>query len=65
MKLKKAKICGDCRVYSPTSQNCTIGYNTDTKKGAFDVRIGYPLEPCPKPLTVSDSIEAIRNFKKN
>jgi len=66
MELKQRKICGNCRVYSRSSKQCGIGYNTQYAKNGFDIVIDcIPQEPCPKPLTVSDSITAMQIYKKN
>ena len=65
MELKQRKVCGDCRVYSRIKKRCTIGYETKDGKIMHDVVIQtIPVEPCPKPLTAQQSIEAINNFRK-
>lgn len=65
IEIKQRKVCGNCRAFSRSSDSCGIGYATKQGKVLLGVVVScIPLEPCPKPLTVSDSVEAIMNYKK-
>ena len=64
--IKQRKKCGACRAYSLTSKRCDIGYSTETIMSGFGIVLDCkPLEPCPKPLTVSDYMEAFKNYNKS
>ncbi len=68
MELKQRKICGTCRAYSLSNNNCLLGYNTKPKYfGGVGGPIidSIPLEPCPKPATTSEFHEAKTNYKKS
>lgn len=65
MEIKQRKVCGDCRCFSRVTKTCGIGYNTKFKSGALDITVdAIPLEPCPKPLTVDEYMDAIKNYRK-
>jgi len=64
--LSQKKCCGSCRALLPSSKTCSLGYATEYGKRLFGVVVGVtPSEPCPKPLTVSDSLEAIRYYRNS
>ena len=63
MKLTQKKCCGNCRALTSTCQ-CELRYTIENKFYHGIKVNAYPLEPCPKPLTINDYLEAIKNYKK-
>lgn len=66
IKLSQRKKCDGCRCLA--HNGCTIGYII--KIGIKDLRYANiktytPLEPCPKPLTGNDFIQAIKLYKNS
>lgn len=63
MKLSQKKNCRNCRAYF--TDRCYLGYNKFNK--SFDeygfTIYGVPQEPCLKPLTNKQLIEAL-NYEK-
>jgi len=61
MKKSQKKVCGSCRALNPAQGNCQLRYRI---KNIADLSIGYgsykyaPQEPCEKPLTIPEYIEA-------
>lgn len=67
MELRKRKKCGSCRCFKGGSQaTCELRFTVKQDTNVFRVVVnGLPQEPCPKPLTVSDYVEALTNYKNN
>lgn len=66
IEVKQRKKCGSCRAFSPVSKRCGIGYSTETIMSGFGIVLDCkPLEPCPKPLTVSEYLDAYKNYNKS
>lgn len=65
VEIKQRKVCGNCRAFWPVSKRCSLGYRVEPYRGAFGIITdAKPQEPCPKPLTVSESSEANQFYKK-
>ena len=64
MKISQKKTCNNCRALTHDCR-CELGYKIKAKYYAECIPINArPLEPCPAPKTVYESIEACRNLKK-
>ena len=54
--IAKAMIRGWCG----HPDECVLGYNLEHRRGPYDIHIGYPAEPCPKPKTNMELVNAPR-----
>lgn len=68
MKMGQKKNCEGCRAIGQSQgqwANCQLGYNNMGRyipnMGIYEIK---PQEPCPKPKTFSDYIEASNTLKK-
>ena len=62
MRLSQKRTCDKCRAFyvytGDAHPECSLGYEIITE--------GYiPAEPCPKPITNKEYIEALDNYRKN
>ena len=64
MTIKKSRTCNGCKAmlrgWNGHSDECTLGYTLEHRRGPYDIRIGYPAEPCPKPKTNMELVNAPR-----
>ena len=62
--LKKCKTCNGCKAmfrgWCGHLDECTLGYTLEHRKGPYDISVGYPGEPCPKPKTNMELVDAPR-----
>jgi len=63
MKLSQKRTCTGCRALNTYSKTyvgtCELGKKIKSGRVSFGVTINYiPLEPCLKPITIKESIEA-------
>lgn len=62
MKLKNPRTCNGCKAmfrgWCGHPDECTLGYDLEYRKGAFGFSVGYPGEPCPKPKTNMELVDA-------
>jgi hypothetical protein len=67
IEIKQRKNCGSCRALGNSRHypNCSLGYKITPTKTISGIYVdAKPDEPCPKPLTVTDFVECIRNYKR-
>ena len=64
MPIKKYKTCNGCKARFRGCGDhldvCALGYKLKYRKGVYDMNIGYPGEPCPKPNTSMEFVDAPR-----
>ena len=72
MLISQKRNCNRCIAFreiagnGPVSDECPLGYwmSLQGMEEHMAVAFGVPLEPCPKPLTISDYIEAGRQYRQ-
>jgi len=70
VKIKQHRTCSlycnrQCQAiegYGFNRKWCTLGYCTELKVDGVTM---IPLEPCPKPMTNDETVEAFENFTKS
>ena len=64
MTIKKFRTCNGCKArfrgWCDRPDVCILGYKLKYRKGVYDLSIGYPGEPCPKPKTNMETVNAPR-----
>lgn len=64
MTIKKFRTCNRCKARFRGGCDhldvCILGYKLKYRKGVYDLSIGYPGEPCPKPQTDMEFADAPR-----
>lgn len=67
--IKQYKTCERCKAmfrgWCGNPDECTLGYTLEYRKGPYDIRTGYPGEPCPKPKTNMELVNAPRKSYNN
>lgn len=62
MKLKNPRTCNGCKAmfrgWCGDLDQCILGYDLEQRKGPYGISIGYPGEPCPKPKTNMEMVDA-------
>lgn len=69
MKISQKTTCNGCRSLDDghgSFMDCVLGYNNKDKNvmklGLAEIK---PQEPCPKPKTYAEQIEAEKNYRKS
>jgi hypothetical protein len=69
IELKQRKVCGNCRAIETISgtgyRTCSLNYMVGQGKTYRGIIVeGIPQEPCPKPTTYNDFIEANKHYRR-
>lgn len=60
MKISQKRTCNQCVVFIDFADHCDLGYKINGH-----VTPSIPLEPCPKPKTYDEYMEALYKYKKD
>ncbi len=65
MKLSMKRACNLCRANNRGSERlCQLGYAREAKILLGATFYFKPIEPCPKPISHDEMVEAVQQFKK-
>jgi len=67
MKISQKKTCNDCnRALGKTREICELGYKRKISASYNGINFYCtPIEPCPKPKTISEGIYAMKHLHKD
>lgn len=64
IKISQKRVCNDCVSSVFANERCELGYKIKVVYFGYTAVNAIPLEPCPKPKTRKDWLEARKHYTK-